>query len=190
AALVRKAAAEQAGAARQITSAVESMRRGAAQTSRSLSEQTAAGSQVSSEAVRLAKMIAGVTKAVAEQATTTAQLSEASESIRRQSDQVAKAMSEQARSVKDMTSAARNVAKRVGLITRANQDHVTASSTIMTSLGEIREITERNAQGVKETIRGAATLADRAQTLNVIMDRAAINGRPAKKARSKKKSKR
>jgi methyl-accepting chemotaxis protein len=97
-------------------------------------------------------------------------------------------MSEQARAVKDMLGAAKEVAKQIGLITRSNREHLTASTAILDSLTDIRQITERNTRGVEDTLRGTEALAGQAQRLNGIMDSVG-NGFGGKKARKKKKSK-
>jgi methyl-accepting chemotaxis protein len=98
-------------------------------------------------------------------------------------------MIEQARAIKDLSNASRDVAKQIGLINRSNRDHLTGSATILATLTEIREITDRNAKGAQETLRGSAGLVDRAQSLNSIVDGAMTNGLGRKKSRKKKKGK-
>jgi hypothetical protein len=90
--------------------------------------------------------------------------------MRQQSDQVAKAMSEQARAARDMTAAIENVSKEVGRITLSNRQHLDSSEKILGTLTDIRQITERNAQGVNATLSGTTNLNERARQLVEIMD--------------------
>jgi methyl-accepting chemotaxis protein len=170
--------------------AVDSMRRGAASTSREIREQARAGDQVSTESQRLAGMIAGISKAMREQAESAGQVAAAADSMRTQTEQLAKAMGEQTRAIKDMSDAARNIAKQVSLITRANREHSTVSAAVLNEITEIRGITERNAQGAKDTLRRASSLIDRAQSLNSVIEGLGDDGRAGKKNKSKKRGKR
>ena len=145
------------------------MRRGAASTSRALEEQVTAGEQVSKESGRLARMIAGVSKAMGEQATAATQITTAAHDMRRQSGEVAKAMNEQARAARDMTTATESISKEIGLITRSNRQHLTSAEQVLGRLTDIRQITERNAQGVKATLRGTDNLIERARQLTSIL---------------------
>ena len=157
------------------------MRRGAATTSRALAEQATAGEQVSKEAERLARMIAGVSRAMGEQATAATQITTAANSMRQQGDQLAKAIGEQARAARDMTAATTNISKEIGLITRANRQHLISAEQVLGTLADIRHITERNAQGVKATLSGTTNLIERARQLAEIVngsktERAGENG--------------
>jgi methyl-accepting chemotaxis protein len=99
-------------------------------------------------------------------------------------------MVEQERAIREMLDGARNVSKQVNMIARANSEQSTSSITILNGLSDIRQITERNAQGVKETLRSTDSLIERAQALNTIIDGLNNNGRAVKsKNRNKKKSK-
>src|ERR1051325_11667362 len=98
-------------------------------------------------------------------------------------------MTEQARAIKEMSDGARAVGKQINLITRANLEHSAASVTILNGLSDIRQITDRNAQGVKDTLRATDGLLERAQALNLVMDGLNNNGQAGKKNRNKKKSK-
>ena len=86
-----------------------------------------------------------------------------------------------------MAEGARNVSKQIGLITRANREHSSVSVGILNGLIDIRQVTERNAQGVKETLRNATGLLERAESLNTIIDGLQYDGRAAKKSKNKKK---
>ena len=81
--------------------------------------------------------------------------------------------------MREMTAAAQNTSKQIKLITNANKEHSTVSGSLLTALGEIRQITERNASGVKRTRGGTDDLLRRAQALAALVDRPArrANGR-------------
>ena len=79
------------------------------------------------------------------------------------------------------------------LITRANREHSTAAAGFLASLGDIRGITERNANGAKETLNrtsglllNARRLTEMAETFATARSAAkaktqASNGRRARK---------
>jgi hypothetical protein len=85
--------------------------------------------------------------------------------MRQQGDQLAKAVGEQARAARDMTAATASISKEIGLITRSNRQHLTSSEQVLGALNDIRQITERNARGVKATLGVTADLIERAQQL-------------------------
>jgi len=128
-------------------------------------------------------------KARREQGVAAGQITTAAEVMRVQTEQLANAMNEQTRALKDMTAGAHNVSKQVGMITRSNREHSSASGSIINGIAEIRLIAERNAHGVKDTLRSANDLVDRAQALNSIIDGLKNNGRAARKTKNKKKAK-
>lgn len=111
------------------------------------------------------RMIGSVSGGMAEQSTALGQISRAAESMRMQSEQTAKALKEQSRALKDMTDAVENTAKQIKLITGANREHSVVSSQLLATLKDIREITDRNAHGVKETRGGTDDLLQRASAL-------------------------
>ncbi len=80
-----------------------------------------------------------------------------------QADQTARAVKEQARTMREMIAAAQNTAKQIKLITNANLEHSTVSGSLLRSVAEIRQITDRNASGVKQTRGGTDDLLRRAQ---------------------------
>jgi hypothetical protein len=89
--------------------------------------------------------------------------------MRMQGDQLTKAIDEQARAARDMTVATTSISKEVGLITRSNRQHLTSAEQVLTTLTDIRQVTERNAQGVKATLSGVTNLIARAQQLAEIV---------------------
>ena len=122
-------------------------------------------------------MIGEVTKAMAEQTTAMGQIAGAAENMRMQADQSTRAVKEQAQVMKQMTVAAQNTSKQIKLITAANREHSTVSGTLLASLGEIREISERNARTVKRTRGGTDDLLRRAGTLTTLFGQAGRRGR-------------
>jgi len=90
--------------------------------------------------------------------------------MRLQSDQVSKAMREQARTAHEMSVAVATVSKEALRITNANRNHLDAADRIRTGVSELRNITNRNADGVKATLTSTTGLADRARQLGEIMD--------------------
>ena len=91
----------------------------------------------------------------------TGDVAAASEGMRVQADQAARAVKEQALTMRDMISAAQNTAKQIKLIAKANVDHSTVSTSLVRSVGEIRQITDRNAEGMKQTRGGTADVLRR-----------------------------
>jgi methyl-accepting chemotaxis protein len=145
-----------------------------------MSEQAAAGEQISRSAEELRRMIGGVTKAMAEQATAMEEIATASESMRVQADQTARAVKEQARTMKEMTTASQNTSKQIKLISHANKEHSIVSGSLLAALGEIRQVNERNASGVKKTRGGTDDLVRRAGALTALVgpsSRRRTNGR-------------
>ncbi len=78
--------------AAEIVSATESMRRGAASTTRALAEQATASEQIVKATDALTKMIASVSRGMSEQAVAATQVTSAVESMRKESDQAARAI--------------------------------------------------------------------------------------------------
>jgi methyl-accepting chemotaxis protein len=72
---------------------------------------------------------------------------------------------EQARAMKDMSEAAENTSKQIRLITNANREHSTVATGLLTTLKQIRDITDRNVHGVRETHGGTTDLLQRAEAL-------------------------
>jgi methyl-accepting chemotaxis protein len=177
---VRKATTEQAKTAGEIAQAAGFVRRGAATTARALSEQTTAGEQISRGAGELQRLAASLATAVKDQAKVTGDVATAADGMRVQSEQAARAVKEQARTMRDMIVSAQSTAKQIKLITKANIEHSTVSSSLLRSVSEIRQITDRNANGVKETRGGTDDLLRRAQALVALVERpgqARPNGR-------------
>jgi methyl-accepting chemotaxis protein len=149
-----------------------------------MAEQATAGEQISRAAEDLRRNISGVTKAMAEQATAMQQISTASESMRVQADQAARAVKEQARTMREMAGAAESTAKQIKLITNANREHSTVSSSLVESLAEIRRIAERNASGVKQARGGTDDLVRRADAFASLVKaptrRRGTNGRASR----------
>ena len=72
--------------------------------------------------------------------------------------------------MRDMIALAQSTAKQVKLITKANAEHSTVSTSLLRSVGEIRHITDRNASSVKQTRGGTEDLVRRAQALATLVE--------------------
>jgi methyl-accepting chemotaxis protein len=62
------------------------------------------------------------------------------------------------------------VSKEAQRITNNNRQHLESADRIRTAVTELREITSRNADGVKTTLKSTSGLANRARELGEIMD--------------------
>ena len=79
-------------------------------------------------------------------------------------------------------------------ITTSNRNHLDSAEKIRDAVGELRDITDRNADGLKATLISTSGLADRARQLGEITD-SLISGngnqksQPADKPKRKRASK-
>ena len=169
---VRKATTEQSAAATQLTQQNETIRRGALTTSKAVGEQASAAEQITKATADLSRQIGAVSRAMAEQTTAAAEITTAVDSMRAQGDQAARASAEQARTMREMLKAANANAKDIKLITHANVAQSTAAARLVTDLADIRKVTERNVEGVKQTQGGTADLLRQAEALVGIMGHA------------------
>jgi len=99
-------------------------------------------------------------------------------------------MGEQARAARDMTNASQSISKEIGRITRSNRQHLTSAEQVLGTLTDIRQITERNARGVKTTLSGTTDLTARAEQLAELVGgtgsgRAGENGRPRRQKKGR-----
>ena len=101
----------------------------------------------------------------------------AAEGIRTQTEQAARALVDQSKAMREMAVAAQNTAKQIKLVTKANIEQSAAAASLLTSVSEIRQITDRNAHGVKQTRGGTDDLLRRAQTLIALAGQPAPSGR-------------
>ena len=85
--------------------------------------------------------------------------------MRRQADEAAKATGEQTKVTKAMAEGARNNAKQMALITKANREHASASDMIQAKLNDIRRISDRNREGVRETRKAVSRLLELASAV-------------------------
>jgi methyl-accepting chemotaxis protein len=102
----------------------------------------------------------------------------AADGMRAQSEQTARALVDLAKTLRGMITDAQNTAKQIKLITKANLEHSTAASSLLTAVSDIRAITDRNATGVKQTRGGTDDLLRRAQALSALVE-GRRNGRNA-----------
>jgi len=80
--------------------------------------------------------------------------------------------------MRSMTGDSQNVAKQIKLMAKANVEHSAAAASLLVSVGEIRQITDRNAAGVKQTRGGTDDLRRRAQALAALVERPAQARKP------------
>jgi methyl-accepting chemotaxis protein len=157
------------------------MRRGAASTTRALAEQTTASEEIAKAAGDLHRLIAATVKAIGDQASSMNEITTAAEGMRTQAEQVSRGAADQARSMRAMTTDAQSTAKQVKLISQANLELSAAAATLLGSVAEVRQITDRNAAGVKQTRGGTDDLRRRAQALAALVNKPATprktNGR-------------
>ena len=97
------------------------------------------------------------------------EITSATDGMRTQSEQASRALADQSRTMREMTTAVQSTAKQIKLITTANVEHSTAASALLASLTEIRQVTQRNATGVKQTRGGTDDLLRRAQALGALV---------------------
>jgi methyl-accepting chemotaxis protein len=82
---------------------------------------------------------------------------------------------EQARALRDMSMGSQATARQIKLISQGNREQATVSTQLLEALKQIRQITDRNARGVKDTRGGTAALRQRAEDLAELL-RAAFEG--------------
>jgi methyl-accepting chemotaxis protein len=92
--------------------------------------------------------------------------------MRAQSEEAARATAEQARTMKEMAGAAASTARDVKSITQANRTQSASAAQLLSQVADIRRVTERNAEGVKQTRGGTAALLKQAEALTGIMGNA------------------
>jgi methyl-accepting chemotaxis protein len=179
---MRKATAEQATGANQITQALASMRSGAAATAKAVGEQTKASDEIATAMSEINRVMGDIGKAMTEQVTTSEQVGRSVEAIRKQVAQITQAMNEQTRATRDAAAASSNVSKQVKLITVANGGHAAAADRMMKAFAEIRTITGRNAEGAKDARDVTKSIIGRITALDTIAsDLVQANSSPAKR---------
>ena len=134
------------------------------------------------------RSIATTAKAITDQATSMGQISTAADGMRAQAEQVLRGAADQARAMRAMTSDAQNTAKQIKLITKANIEQSSSAAALLASVSEIRQITDRNSAGVKQTRGGTDDLRRRAQALAALVEQPAAptrktNGRAPRAGR-------
>jgi hypothetical protein len=101
-------------------------------------------------------------------------------------------MREQGRTSHEMSTAVGNVSKEALRVTNTNRNHLDSADRVRSAVTELRQITSRNADGVKETLTSTSGLAIRARELGEIMDSIvgdqAANGNQTGKTKATKTS--
>jgi methyl-accepting chemotaxis protein len=129
-----------------------------------------ASEQISKASSHLNRQIAIVSRAMVEQIATAKDLAGGLEGIRAQADQAARAATEQARTMKEMAKAAESSAREIRSVAKGNQQHSKGTAKVVGQLAEIRQITQRNAEGVSRTRGGTADLIEQARALTGLMN--------------------
>jgi methyl-accepting chemotaxis protein len=114
------------------------------------------------------------------------QISAAADGMSTQAEQVLRGASDQARAMRSMTTDVQNTAQLIKLISKANLEHSSAAAVLLGSVSEIRQITDRNAAGVKQTRGGTDDLRRRAQALAALVEQPSprkTNGRVSRSGR-------
>jgi methyl-accepting chemotaxis protein len=91
--------------------------------------------------------------------------------MRKRSGEVARALAEQTRAVKDVSTAIDHISRQMASMTRANREHAAGGESILKALSEIRAVTDRTADGARQSRRTADGLRDRTAALVGIADR-------------------
>ena len=94
-------------------------------------------------------MATRVSRATAEQAAAAREISTAVDSMRAQTEQAARAGKDQAGAMREMSAAAQNTVKQLKLISAANREHSTVAASLLTSLAEVRVVSDRNVRRVR-----------------------------------------
>jgi methyl-accepting chemotaxis protein len=81
--------------------------------------------------------------------------------------------------MKEMARAVTTTAKDIKAITQANKTHSAGATRLVTQLAEVRRITQRNADGVRQTRGGTADLLKQAEMLTGLVDGAGSGARSA-----------
>ena len=121
--------------------------------------------------------IATTAKAITDQATGMRQIARRADGMRAQAEQVLRGAAEQAQAMRAMTGDAQSTAKQIKLISKANVEHSSAAAALLASVTEIRQITDRNSAGVKQTRGGTDDLRRRAQALAALVEQPAARTR-------------
>ena len=79
--------------------------------------------------------------------------------------------------MKDISEATGNTATQVRAITRANREHSQVAAALVDDLAAIRSVTDRSADGVRQTRTTTAELLKHAEGLTTLSRRGGTNGR-------------
>ena len=152
-------------APRRSSKTTESMRRGAAATTRAMNEHAVAVDQITKAAESLSRLIATVTRSMHEQTSATNEVAAAVSSMRKE------ARTGRARARRAGTSdegrarqqSEHHEANRPDH--KANKQHSSRAGRVLTQLKDVRAITERNARSARDTHGGTGDLLRHAEAL-------------------------
>ena len=88
-------------------------------------------------------------------------------------------MGEQARAMKEISGATAHIGKQIRLVATANREHSAGAGRLLGQLKNVRSVSERNTQGVRESRGTTGQLLEHAEALKAAISRGvAKNGRP------------
>jgi methyl-accepting chemotaxis protein len=125
----------------------------------------------------LTRQVGVVTRATNEQAGAMKELTAGIDGVRAQSDQAARAAKEQARTMNEIAKTSERTAKEIRGVASANKQQSGVAKRVVAQVGEVRRITERNAEGVGKTRGDTTDLLRQAEALTALMAHAGGNGR-------------
>ena len=138
-----------------MAQAIDSIRRGATSTARSVSEQATAADQISRSGEALARQASQVARAMSEQSTATNQLTTVAAAMRQDAEQAARGLADQTRAIRDISTTTASTAKQIRLIHAANREHSIVANDLLSRIKEVREVAEQNAQHDAEVATAA-----------------------------------
>jgi len=77
--------------------------------------------------------------------------------------------------LEEMAKAAASTAKETKTLTEANKRHSVGAAQLVSQLADIRRITERNADGMRQTRGGTADLLKQAELLTGLVDSVTVS---------------
>lgn len=148
-----------------ILSSANSSRQMMEQIARASAEQLKGIHQVNEAMEKITDMLQKVYKAIEDQEKGSLYIARAAEKMKDAANQVKRATREQSKGGDLISRAIENISEMASSINRSTQEQAGASQEIVKAISEIRDITEKNAGGVKRLRGGSALLAGQTRDL-------------------------
>lgn len=148
-----------------ILSSANSSRQMMEQIARASAEQLKGIHQVNEAMEKIADMLQKVYKAIEDQEKGSLYIAKAAEKMKDAANQVKRATREQSKGGDLISRAIENISEMASSINRSTQEQAGASQEIVKAISEIRDITEKNAGGVKRLRGSSALLAGQTRDL-------------------------